>query len=424
MAAFRTICPSCTSDATSRFFHSAGVPCLDAVVMKDRAAALAVPRGDLDLALCRDCGLVFNAAFDPEQVPYDANYESTQAASPTFNAFHAELADTLIAACMPNGGHAVEIGCGQGEFLELLAERGGVRGTGYDPAYRGQPVHPLVHIQPRLFLGEEDLDDVDLVLCKMTLEHIIDVAGMLGDLRRSLGDRPTKVFFMIPDFGRVMERRTFWDISYEHCTYYTPGSLARAFRRSGFAPLEIGRVYGGQYLTILAEPGDAASPALPEEESAAVTVAAVDRFATLLSQSVDEWRGRIAAWDREGKGLVIWGGGAKTVNFLSLLGDGAMPLAAVDINPRKHGTFLPGSGLAIVPPTAIQALGAGRILLMNPIYFDEVSADLKALGVAAPLLNIEAEGPVGHDGAAHEGDARRLDETASPSDTAPQRRIA
>ncbi|WGF89380.1 class I SAM-dependent methyltransferase [Marinivivus vitaminiproducens] len=386
-------CPSCASGVTWHFFRREGIPCFDAMVMNSRTAALEVPRGDLDLVLCRACGLVFNAAFDPERVPYDSNYEGTQAASPTFNRFHADLADDLIAACMPNGGHVVEIGCGQGEFLELLAEHGGVRGTGYDPAFRGQPTHPLVRIEPRLFGGTEALDDVDLVICKMTLEHVIDVAGLLGDLRRGLANRKSKVFFMIPDFGRIMEQRTFWDISYEHCTYFTPGSLARAFRRAGFAPLKLGQVYGGQYLTILAEPGDPDGNALALEEPVAETVARVEGFATLLSASVDDWRRRIMGWDREGRGLVIWGGGSKTVNFLSLLGDDAKPIAAIDINPRKHGTFLPGSGVGILSPTTLSDLHPGRILLMNPIYFAEVAADLKTLGVTAPLLDIETEGP-------------------------------
>ena len=44
------------------------------------------------------------------------------------------------------------------------------------------------------------------------------------------------VFFELPDTERVLTEAAFWDIYYEHCSYFTPGSLARLFRRTGFEP--------------------------------------------------------------------------------------------------------------------------------------------------------------------------------------------
>ena len=45
---------------------------------------------------------------------------------------------------------------------------------------------------------------------------------------------PTLVFFEVPDTMRILREGAFWDIYYEHCSYFTPGSLARRFRRTGF----------------------------------------------------------------------------------------------------------------------------------------------------------------------------------------------
>jgi hypothetical protein len=41
-------------------------------------AATRVPRRDLLLRQCIGCGLVFNATFRPEVIPYDAHYENRQ----------------------------------------------------------------------------------------------------------------------------------------------------------------------------------------------------------------------------------------------------------------------------------------------------------------------------------------------------------
>ena len=53
-------------------------------------------------------------------------------------------------------------------------------------------------------------------------------------MRKSIGERNTVVVFEIPDNTRVLQEQAFEDIYYEHCSYFSPGTLARLFRDSGF----------------------------------------------------------------------------------------------------------------------------------------------------------------------------------------------
>ena len=64
---------------------------------------------------------------------YEDDYESTQAVSPTFNRFHERLARDLIERFDLHGKRVVELGCGQGEFITMLAELGGNRGLRLRP---------------------------------------------------------------------------------------------------------------------------------------------------------------------------------------------------------------------------------------------------------------------------------------------------
>ena len=97
--------------------------------------------------------------------------------------------------------------------------------------------------------------DADVVICRHTLEHIPDVADFMSTIRRSIGDRPdTVVLFELPDVQRVLDEVAFWDIYYEHCSYFSLGSLARLFRRTGFEVLELSLEYDDQYLLIAARP--------------------------------------------------------------------------------------------------------------------------------------------------------------------------
>jgi hypothetical protein len=62
----------------------------------------------------------------------------------------------------------------------------------------------------------------------MTLEHIAPTGDFVGAVRRAVGDDPqTVVFFQVPDVIRILKEQAFWDIYYEHCNYFSAGSLAR-----------------------------------------------------------------------------------------------------------------------------------------------------------------------------------------------------
>ena len=65
-----------------------------------------------------------NGLYDASLQSYSPDYEETQAFSPRFTAFLENLADDQIARHALHGKQVVEIGCGKGEFLMLLCERG------------------------------------------------------------------------------------------------------------------------------------------------------------------------------------------------------------------------------------------------------------------------------------------------------------
>ena len=69
------------------------------------------------------------------------------------------------------------------------------------------------------------------MLCRHTLEHIAPTGRFLRTIRNVIGDRSdTVVLFELPDAVRILREGAFWDINYEHCSYFSPGSLSRLFR--------------------------------------------------------------------------------------------------------------------------------------------------------------------------------------------------
>jgi hypothetical protein len=383
-------CPSCGSGELEHFYHLEGVPSHSVLLMPSPEIARGYPKGDLDLAVCRACGFVTNTSFDPSLNAYSSEYEETQGFSPTFRRFAESLSQRWIDRYDIHDKLVVEIGCGKGEFLALMCEMGGNRGIGIDPAVAPERLDPdvvqRIEFLPELFTEKHHGIDPDVVVCRHTLEHIQPVAEFLRSVRSMIGDRTdTVVLFELPDVLRVLREVAFWDLYYEHCSYFTPGSLAGLFRREGFDVVDLAMDFDEQYILIEARPGTGGGAALALEDDLDATVAAATAFKDAIDVELERWRKEVNARTHDDGGVVIWGAGSKGVAFLTTLSVASIE-RAVDINPFKQGKFLPGTGTPVVAPENIVTDPPEAVIVMNPAYCAEIQRQLDELGVDAELI--------------------------------------
>ncbi len=384
MAPTGTNCPACGGSDVAVFHRAPDVPVNSVLLLGSSAEALAFPTGEIALGHCRSCAFVYNTAFDEDRLEYSTRYEETQGFSPTFQRWHESLAQRLVDRYDLRGKRIVEIGCGKGEFLRLLCELGENDGVGFDPSYvpgregltrRGR----VEFVQD--FYGEKYTDRrADFLCCKMTLEHIAPVREMMRTVRRTVGDEDTVVFFQVPDVLRILEERAFWDIYYEHCSYFSAGSLARLFRATGFDVVALDREYGAQYLTIEARPsrGEPTRP-LPEEDDHEQIASLVGGFAEAMQAQLASYRASLEAHRASGRRVVVWGSTSKGVAFLTTVPGAEIVEHVVDVNPHRQGHYMAKTGQLIVGPSALREIRPDVVIVMNPIYRDEIEATLRSL---------------------------------------------
>lgn len=395
-------CQACGSQALRSFYRVDAIPVHSCLLMESQQEALDYPRRDLELAICEDCGFIQNRRFDTGVHEYSTRYEETQAYSPRFQRFLDDHITRILDDWDLRGKTVLEIGCGKGEWLVRFAELGGGRGIGIDPGYR--PERTTSDAKERLefiqdFYGEKYAElQAEVVACRHTLEHIAPVQDFVSLVRRTIGDRhDTVLFFELPDVLRVLREQAFQDLYYEHCSYFTLGSLTRLFRRCGFEPLECWTDYDEQYLMLIAKPvaaGSTASKPFIAENDLGVTMDALAHFERELPKRLAAWRETHERARATGEKIALWGSGSKAVAYLTTLGlradDEAQSEmhAVVDINPHKHGKFLAGTGHEIVAPEALQSSPPDRVVVMNAIYEDEIRAQCRELGVQASFTSI------------------------------------
>lgn len=378
-----SVCAACERTTLEAFYDAGAVPAHSCVLLPEAAEATEYPMGRVLLAVCRACGFVQNVAFNPSLIDYSQDCEESQAFSPEFTRFARSVAERLVAEHDLVGGTVLEVGCGKGDFLSLLTELGVARGVGIDPGYRpGRQADPRLEFIVDFFDERYTHLTGDLVLTRHTLEHVPDVAAFTRHLRDSAAATPgTALFIEVPDVVRVLQEGAFWDIYHEHCSYFSLGSLGRMLRHVGLPASDLQAAFSDQYLLATARP-DAEAVELAVEEPVDRVLDLAAAFAARVGAVVDHWRHVIGEAAAAGRRPVLWGGGSKAIAFVAALGLDDAISGVVDINPHKQGMFLAGSGLAVIAPDELRRIEPDLVVVMNPIYVDEITAMLGNLGLS------------------------------------------
>jgi len=385
-------CLLCGSASTVGLLEIEQIPVHCNLLWSTRQQARRVPRGDLRLVLCKECGHLFNASFRPELMEYGEAYENTLHYSPRFQRYARSLADHLVVRYDLRGKDIVEIGCGSGEFLELLCELGGNRGVGLDPSHRpgeeAESSRRRITFIPEFFGEQHATLPADLICCRQVLEHLRDPIDLLRMLRRAIGDRrDTVVFFEVPNALATFRDLGIWDLIYEHCSYFTPSSLRRAFASCGFEVRDLSERYADQFLTVEVLPGEDTdlTPGPMEDDPGRV-----DEYAATFRErylaKMEAWRRQLDVLARAERRVVVWGGGSKGVTFLNALGNVNHIEFVVDINPRKQDMYVAGTGQRIVRPEFLLGYRPDVVIVVNPVYEREIQKAMKSLGLVTDLL--------------------------------------
>jgi SAM-dependent methyltransferase len=250
-------CPVCGSEAATVFAEQRLDPAaLDAFAFASRKQPEYM---HYRLVSCPACDLVYaSPAPGPEMLAgayltarFDSSEESRWAAR-TYRRLLAPVLDALggPGEITPGGlGSALDIGAGDGAFLEELLAAGFRRVEGVEPSdaprmSAKEHIRPLIHeglFTPDVFDGRR----FDLITCLQTIEHVHDPLTLCGDAWSLLEDGGA--LFIVCHNRRAVSARLLgrhspiFDV--EHLQLFSPRSLGQLLSTAGFTRVSVRRVF-------------------------------------------------------------------------------------------------------------------------------------------------------------------------------------
>lgn len=383
-------CPVCSSNNTKLLFRIENIPVYCNLLWDSREDATGCPKGDIELHYCNQCGHVFNNAFDSGKMDYAQSYENSLHFSPRFQKYADELADSLIKSYDLHQKNLLEIGCGKGDFLKLLSKKGNNTAVGFDKSYdpknelEEDKVDGVTFIQDWYSINYKNTP-VDFLLCQHVLEHIENPEEFLKTIYSIIEGEKVDIYFEVPNMLYTLRDLGIWDLIYEHCGYFTPNSLVYIFESIGTAVLRVEEKYSNQFLGIEAttrsnKSGFKTDYSLQQLEELTLN------FAKSYKEKVTRCENELASLQMGGKKVIVWGGGSKGVTFVNILKSKGKIEAIVDINPRKQGKYAAGTGHKFIGPDELTSINPDVVIIMNPIYKQEISSILKELKIKARVI--------------------------------------
>lgn len=327
----------------------------------------------LNLHQCKNCGLV---QFDCEPVDYYRDVIRSGGFTTTMVELRRRQFDHLIRTYDLECRKFIEVGCGQGEFLGVLAEFP-VQAYGVEhredlvelARKKGLDVVRGFTEDPDTVLGENG--PYDVFLSFNFLEHQPEPGVMLDCIWNNLTEDGLGLV-TVPSLEYILQYDGYYELIRDHIAYYSFETLGNLLTLHGFEVLEEEMVNRDTCAVIVRK--------VQREEKKVIPVERVDVSTMEASYGMirDEILKLSDTLQREGKTLAVWGASHQgfTLAATTCLKETARYI--IDSAPFKQGRFAPTSHLPIVAPDYFHTDPVDAILIVAPGYTQEISDSIRS----------------------------------------------
>jgi hypothetical protein len=369
-----TACRACGHPGLESVLSMGKTPLADALLTESQLESpeYIVP---LTWVYCPNCALVQITETVRPEILFGRDYPYFSSVSKSLVKHFQDSAEELIQMRgLTSNDMVIEAASNDGYMLRNFVERG-IPVLGIDPAEgparaaqeSGIPTHHTFFGKDlALHLRDEEGQQADLFLANNVLAHVADLNGFVEGISIMLKDTGMAVMeaHYVCD---LVDHHEFDTVYHQHLCYYSATSVNNLLRQHGLYLNEVRRIptYGGS-LRLFVEKrekvGESVRALLEEEATKGADDLGYYRdFAAEVGEIKRELMEILWGLKRAGKSIVGYGAAAKAATLLAYCGiDGSLLDWVADLNSFKHGKYMGGNHLPIVPP--------GRLLEDMPDY--------------------------------------------------------
>ncbi len=351
----------------------------------------------LDVGFCPECSLVqILETVDPEFL-FGKDYMYFSSFSQAWlDHCRSNALDLIERRELNSTSLVVELASNDGYLLKNFVEKG-VPVLGIDPAPRQAAAAEKIGV-PTLnkFFSErvatelaEEGKTADVIIGNNVLAHVADTHGFVEGIRILL--KPDGIAAIEAPYIRdLVDHCEFDTIYHEHLCYFSLTAVDHLMRRHGLYLNDAKRLptHGGSmryYIGKREEPSEALKIMMEEEREIGIDKRDYyEDFANRVQTIRAELSKLVTRLKREGKRIVAYGAAAKGTIMLNSVGlDSSVIDYVVDRNVHKHGWFMPGVHIEILPVERLLEDQPDYVVLLPWNFKEEIleqQSEFRSLG--------------------------------------------
>ena len=353
----------------------------------------------LNLRQCPECGLV---QFDCTPVDYYRDVIRAGGFSTTMTELRRRQYKHMIDTYGLEGKKFIEVGCGRGEFINVLREfpvqvfgmehKEDLIAIARDSGlcvWREFPETP-----DQKFSGDPAVEGsegpYDAFLSFNFLEHQPHPDVMLSAIYNNLVDGGMGLV-TVPALEYIVERGNYYELIRDHIAYYSFDALRNLLENNGFKVLEEEMINRDTISMIVKkmsaeERAAHATKAAAQEEN---IVASLVKGHEIVLNDINHLLDQLAA---EKKTIALWGASHQGFTLASTTPLCERVSYIIDSAPFKQGRFSPASHLPIVAPDHFLEHPVDVIMIVAPGYSDEIANVIRTrFGTDVRILTLRSE---------------------------------